>query len=86
VSLENNSRFILKRIIEHIQIVSGQILDGDISKIGLDIVLNSVSTAGQEGITPVVETIDLHIFVHKLANGDEFFRCALYLLRQGLRR
>ena len=35
--------------------------------------LNAVEVAGQEGISPVVQPIDLHVFIQKLTDRDKLF-------------
>ena len=48
--------------------------------------LNAMEIAGQKRISPVVQTVDLHIFVQQLADGDELLLCSLGLYGRLLRR
>ena len=63
-----------------------QIFHCHIAQIGLDIMLNAMEIAGQKRISPVVQTVDLHIFVQQFADGDELLLCSLGLYGRLLRR
>ena len=72
---QDDRGLILKGIIEHIQIVSREILYSDIAKIWLDIVLNAMAAVGEERIAPVIQAVHLHILIHKIADSDVLLLC-----------
>ena len=86
VALQHNGGLILERVIEQVQVMCRQIFHCHIAQIGLDIMLNAMEIAGQKRISPVVQTVDLHIFVQQLADGDELLLCSLGLYGRLLRR
>lgn len=46
MTFQDNCGLVLQGIVKEIQIVGGQILDGHIPKVGLDVMLNTVRAAG----------------------------------------
>jgi hypothetical protein len=44
----------------------GEVLHKHIAEIGLDVVVDTVTAAGEIGIAPMVEAIELNILVHQL--------------------
>ena len=75
MTFQDNCGLILQGIVKEIQIVGGQIFDGHIPEVGLDIVLDPMLAAGQERVAPVVQAIYLHILVHQLSHGDVLLPC-----------
>ena len=55
--------------------MGGQIFNGHIPKVGLDIVFDPMLAAGQKRVAPVIQAIYLHILVHQLAHSDILLPC-----------
>ena len=49
----------------------GQVLHRHIAQVRLDVMLNTMEITGQKGISPVIQPIDLHVFIQKLTDRDE---------------
>ena len=86
MTFQDNCGLILQGIVKEIQIVGGQIFDGHIPEVGLDIVFDSMLAAGQERVAPVIQAIYLYILVHQLAHGDVLLPCGSNWNRNGFGR
>ena len=49
----------------------GQVLHRHIAQVQLDVMLNTMEITGQKGISPVIQPIDLHVFIQQFTNRDE---------------
>ena len=51
----------------------GQVLHRHIAQVRLDVMLNTMETTGQKGISPVIQPIDLYVFIQQFTNRDKLF-------------
>lgn len=69
--LQNNCRFLQQRIVVHIQTMGCQVTEQYITNVRFDVVINLEAVVRAVGIAPMLQAVNLNIFVHQFPDSDK---------------